>query len=226
MIFSHTKTGLYHVSNGLPCGDVTDRLDLPGLTCIALADGVSACTYGHIGARIAVDTVIRLFEKCADIIWKLSNERICSLVYAEVRYAVDSAAASEGVPYAEYSSTLAFAVHNRKCGQVLLFSLGDGAAVIYGASGSVRVPCHPYDNGGEVMTTTTDDWYRSAYISRTDASEIRRVMLLSDGGWYRAKDVICGTLTDAPETLVYDAIERSTDSDDSSFISADMICGK
>jgi len=219
----YTKTGLYHTSHSMPCEDRTGYFESPELLCIAIADGVSTASKSAVGAQTAVDTVLRLFGKCGETIRRLSNERICELVFDEVRFALSKLSEADNTDIAEYSSTLTFAVYYKTNSSLLVYSLGDGVVVRFDTSGSVTVMCRQPAKSGTVNTTTTIDGHRTVYLSRINSADISKVMLFTDGGWNDVRTLILqGQYGNSPETDILSAIQNSDNADDSSFISADI----
>ena len=57
-MYLYTKRGTYHKGNGLKSGDVVYGVDDGTLAVLTLADGVSSCAYGDIGARLITSMAI------------------------------------------------------------------------------------------------------------------------------------------------------------------------
>jgi len=189
---------------------------------IAIADGVSACTQSRVGAQIAVETVVRSFRDCGTILWKAGNRKIRDAVFNEVLYALQKRAKQDGIPVEEYSSTLAFAILNKKKNEIFLFSLGDSTILMYAEKNYRVAAAPPLYFGDGVCTTTTDGGHETAYVERR-MSEGGNVFLFTDGGWTVAEKVLTGT-DDPDEDSVCDELRRTMMEeecwDDSSFISA------
>ena len=58
-MYLYTKRGTYHKGNGLKSGDVVYGVDDGTLAVLTLADGVSSCAYGDIGARLITSMAIK-----------------------------------------------------------------------------------------------------------------------------------------------------------------------
>lgn len=61
----HYETGVWHKKHNLPCQDYTNYIHLDNIIVGAIADGAGTAKYADIGARLAVDTILKSLELLA-----------------------------------------------------------------------------------------------------------------------------------------------------------------
>jgi len=202
----------------MPNEDCSGSFENDELICIAISDGVSSCTRSKTGAQTAVDTVLRLFGNCCSTLFALTDMQLSKTVCNEILYELNALAEADGGKVEDYSATVAFAVLQKKTDQLILFSLGDNAVVVFERH-CCRIVEKPQKNSKETYTVTTRNGYSAAYVSRLPAESICKICLLTDGAWETAESILKNTDTDS---LLAVGIEQSNSYDDSSFISLSL----
>jgi hypothetical protein len=125
--------GVRHSQVGASCQDTHAWEVLPsGILVVALADGAGSTKHGAIGARVAVQTAIRVANVAAAMLTPADDDATCerslTQCFQECRIAVEEEAQTRALTSRDLATTLIilFAKDNLvACGQI-----GDGACVV------------------------------------------------------------------------------------------------
>ena len=179
-IHNYCKTGGFHREIGGECQDENLSATV-GLYDIAVqADGVSSCCHGKRGAQIACEAVVDFIRMEKENIFLYESRKLSFLLIEHILYFLEIEASKIGANVADYASTIAFTCANRKTGEMVLFSLGDGA--VFNSSGyKANTAIAPRRHFGNPCLTTTDNAYKYAEIKKQTLSPNDSVLLCTDG---------------------------------------------
>ena len=191
MIHHFSCAGMRHLETGTENQDAFSIHSNDRYAAMVLADGVSSCTHASQGAQLACETAAQLLLDCADYFMSAPSEMIPRIILRNILHALGKQADKERVRIEEFSSTLAFILHDRKQRKLLLFQLGDG--LIIGCQDR-RCLCllQPGDSTDGACVTTTRHAESQCSIRRLDAGQCQAAMLLTDGAWHAFTS--CGRL--------------------------------
>lgn len=191
MIHHFSCAGMHHLEIGAENQDAFSIHSNDRYAAMVLADGVSSCTHASQGAQLACETAAQLLLNCADYFMSAPPEMISKIILRNILHALGKHADKEGVRIEEFSSTLAFILHDRKQRKLLLFQLGDGL-IIGCQDGRCLCLLQPGDSTDGVCVTTTRHAESQCSMQRLDADQCQAVMLLTDGAWHAFTS--CGRL--------------------------------
>jgi len=158
--FNITQQGQSHTDRGIPCQDFSTvhRMIHPGtgreILIAAIADGVGACLYSHLGARTAVESAVlclRGILEEAECAFFETDEAFTDALRCSFGCALDSVAelaALLKLPEGEFDSTLTVAVYD---GEDLRYGhIGDDGIVVLYCDGTYEMITRRH-KGEEVM---------------------------------------------------------------------------
>jgi serine/threonine protein phosphatase PrpC len=121
--------GNSHKASGKVCQDASRTITMKnGWVLAIIADGLGSAKCSHIGAALAVDTVIEQMNKLCPKKWEI--KKITSVLHKAFSVACDvisKRAAKDKIPLSEYDTTLTVAVYNGS--QVVYAHVGDGGII-------------------------------------------------------------------------------------------------
>lgn len=179
MIHSFSRAGRHHAQRGEACQDAVRSAESPEWVAIAAADGVTACRHGKEGAQIACEAVLRALLRQGDRLWEYEEKKLSYLIVEQVLFELERHAPDGNV--GEYACTLAFACIRRRDGRMLLWNLGDGAALVIPAGGHAQLMLPPRRYGGRSCQVTTQQAWRAAAVRTGRLNYGDQVMLCTDG---------------------------------------------
>lgn len=209
-VTEYSRTGDTHIDSNTECQDVTFVSENSRFTVAVLADGVSSCENSRQGAQVACEAVAGLLLQLGELIYSYSKTKISFLMLEEVKCCLRKEAEKSNSSIESYSSTLSFCCIDKLDGKVMVFNLGDSAAIITTKKGEELTVESSRDELGAF--TTTKDAYRKASVNFYDMADIdiHKIFLCSDG-------VLRNILIDS---FVSEAFRRGLASDDYSGIDA------
>lgn len=176
----YRKTGTFHRRNSDECQDVVYYREKDDYSMIVLADGVSSCENGGIGARVACETVLDFYMDEAEHLERFPEEKMAALIAEQIRFRLEEEAGKDRNSLETYASTLAFVFYNKRSGNLTAFNLGDG-----GIFWTDRKECHslllPSRTNDIGTFTTMDDIAGKIKIERRKADGMDSVWICSDG---------------------------------------------
>lgn len=179
-VHNYCKTGSFHKEIGEECQDKSLSATVGVYDIIVQADGVSSCCHGKRGAQIACEAVVEFIRMEKEDIFLYDSRKLSFLLIEHILYFLEIEASENGANVSDYASTIAFTCANRKTGEIVLFSLGDGA--VFNSSGyKVNTVIAPRRHFGNPCLTTTDSSYKYAEIKKQTLSLDDSVLLCTDG---------------------------------------------
>lgn len=178
MLHSYTRTGNYNISRNYANQDAVYEAHNSRYVFIALADGVSECEYADRGACTACCAAADIMLNETERVLEFPDAKLAYLMIEHIRYTLEQTFATNDI--GAYSSTLAFALVDKKTGRAILFNLGDGAAFRVN-SGRMFTEMMPKRQGGLPAQTTTSGAHRAAEVKRVRLRPGESLMLFSDG---------------------------------------------
>ena len=186
-VFAASAIGKSHIDAGTPCQDASAH-DVEGDTVLAVVcDGAGSQPLSHVGAQAMSRMVVQaLTQRVAggEDLPALAPEAFHSLI-AEVvdaaRITLAAEAATAGVEFASYSSTLVGAVANAERGY--FFHIGDGQGAAEPQAADQAVVMSLPENGeyaNETYFVTGEAWREHLRITPI-AVPMRTIALMSDG---------------------------------------------
>lgn len=176
----YRKTGIFHRRNSDECQDVVYYREKDDYSMIVLADGVTSCVNGGIGARLACETVLDFYMDEAEYLEHFPEQKMAALITEQVRFRLEEEARKNQNSLETYASTLAFVFYNKRSENLTAFNLGDG-----GIFWTDRKECHSLllpSGRSEIGTFTTMDGIAGRIrIERRKAKGMESVWICSDG---------------------------------------------
>lgn len=223
MTHHFSRVGTRHLTENMANQDAFAVCSNDQYAVMVLADGVSSCTHAGQGAQLACETAAQLLLGCADYFISAPPETIPKILLRNILHALSKQAEKEGVRIEELSSTLAFALHDRKQHKLLLLQLGDGLIV---GSRDGRCSCllQPGNSTEGTCVTTTRLAEGQCSVQLLDADQYQSVMLLTDGAWHAFTS--CGRLRQEVEEafvrgeyhVLQSLLQQSPPMDDHSYL--------
>lgn len=177
---SFQKTGIWHTDNQLPCQDVILTSENELFSLIVLADGVSGCGHGGLGAEKAAQALWDFIQTEGEEIFGYCGQKLRYLLLEHVLYYLELAALAEKTDVAELASTLAFVCVKKKTGQAIIGSLGNGS-VIRLTEDTLHPAPAPVKRAGQPFVTTSPFAYKAMAIQYESLAVGDCVLLGSDG---------------------------------------------
>lgn len=179
-----SKTGTFHTERNLENQDfflhsANDRYEI-----ISLADGVSSCANGGIGAAIACNTVNELFTECGALLFGYTPKKLAHIIAAEVFRRLVCRAEEMNEPVSSFASTLCFACVEIKSGALVTFQLGDSR--VYTSCGE-EYRC-VFGDKALPGFTVCDNAGELAEVAVLREFDTNGVLLMSDGAWRELED--------------------------------------
>lgn len=181
IMYLYTKRGTYHKGNGLKSGDVVYGVDDGTLAVLTLADGVSSCAYGDIGARLITSMAIKYVHNQYSRLGFLPNEW-ATVMLNSIQKDVKHIASLEKQPYEEYSSTLIVTVVDREKGEMNYCTIGDGL-ILSISDKKCPVICMPQGDKDGCPVFTTKGIENAIETGSIKLNGIENVLICSDGTW-------------------------------------------
>lgn len=171
------------------CQDYSDVLTLEnGYTIAVIADGLGSASKSDVGAKIAVNTVLKHIKKC--ILPQKADKFYLHLLYEAYQSAyknVINYAKKMKIDFSEYNTTLTAAIYD---GKTLYYGqCGDGGIIVLTPNGNYD--CATEVKKGEAFNETfpllggPDNWYFGKY-----SGEVCALTLMTDGIF----DIVCHPL--------------------------------
>lgn len=176
----YQKTGAYHTSIGTSCQDAFLNIEDSIYSLIALADGVSACKYGKVGAEKAIQALWDFIRMEGDNIFLYSPQKLTYLLLEHVRYYLELASLAETADIKEFSSTLAFACIEKKTGRTVVGNLGDSSIIGF-LQNTTKLLFVPTRHTNKPSVTTSKYANKAMVIRYYDLSLGDCILLGSDG---------------------------------------------
>lgn len=174
------KTGTWHMDNQLPCQDVVLTVENELFSLIVLADGVSGCGHGELGAEKAVQALWDYIQTEGEEIFGYCAQKLRYLLLEHVLYYLELEALAEKTIIAELSSTLAFVCVKKKTGRAIIGSLGDSCVIRLAGDTFYPAPA-PARRAGQPFVTTSPFAYKAMAIQYESLAVGDCVLLGSDG---------------------------------------------
>lgn len=191
-IHNYCKIGDFHKEIGEECQDESLSATVEAYDITVQADGVSGCYYGKRGAQLACEAVVDFIRMEKENIFLYDSRKLSFLLIEHILYFLEIEASKNRTNIFDYASTIAFMCANRKNGETVLFSLGDGA--VFTSSGyKVNAAIVPKRYGGNPCLTTTDSAYKYAEIKKQTLSPSNSVLLCTDGFLHAVGTSILGS---------------------------------
>ncbi len=179
-IHNYCKAGGFHRELGGECQDENLSATVGSYDIAVQADGVSGCSHGKRGAQIACEAVVDFVRLEKENVFLYVPRKLSFLMIEHILYFLEIESRKNGTDISDYSSTVAFTCVNNYTGEMLVFSLGDGA--VFRSSGiQVRASLSPKRFCGNPFLTTTDGAYKYAEIKKQTLSRGDSVLLCTDG---------------------------------------------
>ena len=224
----YSKTGDAHKRNNQQCQDITFTKENARFTVAALADGVSSCENSREGAKVACETVAEFLLQLGELLYSYSETKISFLVVEEVKCCLKKLAEKAGNSIESYASTLSFCCVDKTEGKVIVFNLGDSAAIVTTDAGE-NLTIESCDDTAQVFTTSHNA-YKKASVKFYDMADIDidKIFLCSDGV---LKNIIANSYVSESFKKIlassdYGSIEKLIESggryDDRSYLSMDF----
>ena len=191
---------------------------------ITLADGVSTCSKAKEGASLAAATITDFVMKKSDWFLEYDNQQVADFAVSHIVYELRKRAEAAAEKIEEYSSTVAWALLDKKKNRLLCFNLGDGA-ILGIEEGGCELLSAPMDSSQGCCVTTTTFADRAAAVKKMDAHRLKAVVICSDGAWHQMsqKDRIKPEVEQMLTEEAYDRLQTFLTNqhcfDDYSFIS-------
>lgn len=226
MVFEFGIVGERHRKLGIEKQDNTVYKENSRYVVIVLSDGVSTCSKSFDGARIASNSAADILFEKADYFMEFNPLEVKDYVLSHVLYEL-SKSKDESIDISEYSSTLAAVLYDKKEERLLCFNLGD-SLIVGSGFGEVKLLSVPSDSTLGCPVTTTKGATDFTEVSFMN-SRYERITIFSDGAW---REIISRDRIDSEfqELLLVgdykkmgDFIVGKTPSDDSSFISMELL---
>lgn len=182
MITTLSERGSYHESRNLPNQDVVYTAENERFCFSALADGVTSCEKGEVGAMIACEAVSDMLLSNGEYYFGFSSEKTACYTIGQILDCLDLKAKADGCSINDYSSTLMFVLYDKKEKKFLYFSIGDGI-ILGGKESGCKVICQPNLSETGCVVTTTVGAEETAFVGIGDAYEYDSLLLCSDGAW-------------------------------------------
>lgn len=182
MITTLSETGSYHKSKNLPNQDVVYSAENERFCFSALADGVTSCPKGDVGARLACRSIADMLLESGEYYFGFSGEKTALYVIGQILENLDLEAKEEGRSINDYSSTLMFVLYDKIKKKFLYFSIGDGI-ILGGKKDGCKVICQPGFGDAGSFATTTKGVENIAFVGIGDAYEYDSLLMCSDGAW-------------------------------------------
>lgn len=227
----YTRTGEYHEQNEQENQDVVFSASDSRFEFIAVADGVSESENGKKGAEIACEIVSKLFFEVGDLMFDYSELKVSYLILEEIQYQLKQKAEQTGVPLDSYASTMSFCCVDKKKKRMMLFNIGDSAAIITDGSGENCSVESQQTKHSDLAFITTPEAYKSAkvvFYDEKDIENMNTVFLCSDGVLRNIMEngMVSETVKKAIANGEYEQlngiIEAGKRNDDRSYISIDL----
>lgn len=179
-IHNYCKTGGFHREIGAECQDENLSATMGSYDIAVQADGVSSCRHGKRGAQIACEAVVDFIRLEKENIFIYDSRKLSYLMMEHILYFLENEASKNGTNISDYASTVAFTCVNNHTGEMMLFSLGDGA--VFNTSGfQFNTAIAPKRYYGNPCLTTTDGAYKYVEIKKQTLSLDDSVLLCTDG---------------------------------------------
>lgn len=219
----YTCVGTRHLATGTENQDAFAECSNEQYTVMVLADGVSTCTRAFQGAQLACDTAAQLLLGCADYFINAPQNIIPKVILRNILHALGKQAERDGIQIEEFSSTLAFALHDRKQKKLLLFQLGDGL-IVGSQNGCCCCLIQPGCSMEGTCVTTTHLAEKQCSVRLLDADKCQAVMLLTDGAWHafvstgRLRRDVQEAFIHGEYHLLQNLLQQSPPTDDHSYL--------
>ncbi len=179
--YAYTQTGKYHQAYLKENQDIYLHDENDATEAVALADGVSSSRFGKRGAEIACETVMHILMTDGALLFDIDKKLLARAILDRILEKIAMEPAAE-FP-SDCASTLAFACLDKNSGRLLTFTLGDTLLYVISDNHCRLVSQPDVDVDGRCCVTTTRGAYRRVNIALHDASDIKAVMLCTDGAW-------------------------------------------
>lgn len=179
----YTKIGEYHEQNNQENQDVVYSKDNKDFFFFAVADGASSCEFSKKGAEFACEVVAKLVFELGDMLFDYSKEKVAYIILEEIQYGLAKKAKEMSVPIDSYASTMSFGCIDKKKKRMMLFNIGDSAAIITENNGD-KVNVESKTDANENTFITTPSAYKKAkvvFFNQEQMKDMDTVLLCSDG---------------------------------------------
>ena len=194
--------GKSHILHGTPCQDKTFCCQRGGCTVAALADGAGSAKLSHYGAEVAVKTsALYISEHFDELFAAERNEQISAQLMQHVLQALQVRAQELNCGEQDLASTLLVAA--LKGCRYLFLHLGDGLIVHSGVdSAEVASPPENGEFANTTIFTTSQNAVKHLRVYRGKRTDIRGVLLMSDGSSTRLYNHRNGAISSALHRLI------------------------
>lgn len=153
---SATAAGNTHTEKNLPCQDAAMWMTTPeGLLIVAVADGATSATYGHVGAasaaRAAVHTLASSRRELPAMSDSASWNRLLRECFGRAQETLQAEARTRSISIDDLASTLILAAVTAQ--GIAVGQIGDGAVVASNWAGELAALTQP--QRGEFLNETT-----------------------------------------------------------------------
>lgn len=180
-MYLYTKRGMFNEERKEPSGDILQVLDKDECIVLSLADGVSECTHGADGAKIAGSVAINYVANSYSELHFLPKdwgECMLNLIRKELKLIAES----KEVLFEEFSSTLMILLIDRKRGIMHYCNIGDGILISVNNE-KCPIICMPQGNGNTCPVVTTDGVESILETGVVPLEKIKNIIMCTDGAW-------------------------------------------
>ncbi len=149
---------------------------------MVLADGVSSCCRAKEGAEITSNIIANFLLEHGGCFFSMTRQEVVDCILSQIRLALEHAARREGLAAEDYSSTLACILFDRRNERMLYCSIGD-SLILAAKDDRCAVIAMPADSRDGCCVTTSAAAESMAAIGVVKTTELRSVMICSDGAW-------------------------------------------
>jgi len=222
-IIQYSKLGDYNRLRDEVNQDCIFKAKTSRFEAYAVADGVSSCINGHIGAQVATQAACEYLLQAKEDIFAFDIKKTAYLVIEQVCHKLKEKAEAENMPINSYASTLIFCLIDRKLGTMMLFNLGDGA-IFNISDDTCKLILTPISLGENACAlTTTKGAYKTAQVKILSASHDSSILICTDGLYNLMKDKcaeqsIKQMITNKMHKQLRDYLDRALTPDVCSFV--------
>ena len=188
MIFTYSKTGIFHKEQKLDSQDIVYCTETNRFIMLCQADGVSMCRNGRKGAQISCFEAASILSGNEEAFFNFSKRKTAYLVLEQVVYKINREARQDGNLPESYASTLMFCCIDKQLQQALLFHLGDGA-ICYISDGNCSYLIPPSCISSSLCPQTmTKDAFKAVSVKITGLEKGSTIFMSTDGLLHEMKN--------------------------------------
>jgi len=176
ILFGVSVRGDYHKKNNIDCQDAWEYKRTRDVIIISVSDGAGSSKKGGIGAKIAVQSAVKIKEKFSDLNCNL--QELAKSAAKRARRTLEKESQEHGISCEEFACTLLVVVIRRD--RVSVAHVGDGA-VVGELNGKLELISEPEKSEyiNETTFLTCEDWESALRI--TEEKEFNSLAIFTDG---------------------------------------------